>query len=524
MGGDGNAMASSAAAGEGAGGGVKELTEEDSAAILFEKKSAAVLNGSSLLKRLQMVERAVQQNAYHRKQLDYRDLPDVPPLSLGSAYRQSVSQGDTGGGMFGGFGARGGLGSTTPGGDVRIGDGASDGAGGDSFAAGSLGLGGDSNESADEGLGEAERDGVRRLFSYNNSALVQGRAVTSMVWNKVNKDLLAVGYGKLDTYLDPYKAGEAVDEELQGGLVLFWSLRNPEYPEKVLRTNSPVSALQFSKASPMLLAVGLLSGDVLVYDVKRESDWGKPLESSAGMAGGHTGPVWQLSWILKGAERLEVLVSISTDGQVLQWSIKKGLLVNCLMVLARGSRGEGWISRQAAGLCFDFCPDDSTSYVVGTEEGSVYKCSVSYSEQYLDTYLPHSGPVYRIRFAPRWPSLFLTCSADWTMGLFHIKSRQPLFSLRATGHDFPITDAAWCPCNSTIFAAVSQNGFLQLWDLSTSCLDPISQIDTSLDVPSNQGGAAGADVPPSPGGRATATPGLSMPPTPAVRGTHFAST
>ena len=44
--------------------------------------------------------------------------------------------------------------------------------------------------------------------------------------------------------------------------------------------------------------------------------------------GKHTGPVWQLNWIEKergsGDEKTEVLVSISTDGRITQWSIRKG--------------------------------------------------------------------------------------------------------------------------------------------------------------------------------------------------------
>ena len=44
--------------------------------------------------------------------------------------------------------------------------------------------------------------------------------------------------------------------------------------------------------------------------------------------GKHLGPVWQLQWIEKergsGEERAEVLISISTDGRVTQWSIRKG--------------------------------------------------------------------------------------------------------------------------------------------------------------------------------------------------------
>ena len=55
----------------------------------------------------------------------------------------------------------------------------------------------------------------------------------------------------------------------------------------------------------------------------------------------------------------------------------------------------GWISREASGLSFDFVPNDSNTYVVGTEEGTIHKCSISYNEQYLDNYYGHNGPVYR---------------------------------------------------------------------------------------------------------------------------------
>ena len=39
---------------------------------------------------------------------------------------------------------------------------------------------------------------------------------------------------------------------------------------------------------------------------------------------------------MKGIEGLETLVSISTDGTVLEWNLKKGLVVAPLMQLKRG--------------------------------------------------------------------------------------------------------------------------------------------------------------------------------------------
>lgn len=125
-------------------------------------------------------------------------------------------------------------------------------------------------------------------------------------------------------------------------------------------------------------------------------------------------------------ERTETLISISTDGSVLEWTTKKGFAVNTLMQLKRTGmvsglnyveedhtlsnalaqahthlhlhtcththflslsfslslphthihtnisyphhalQGDGWISREAAGLAFDFVPSDPSTYVTGT--------------------------------------------------------------------------------------------------------------------------------------------------------------
>lgn len=43
----------------------------------------------------------------------------------------------------------------------------------------------------------------------------------------------------------------------------------------------------------------------------------------------------QVKWVNKGVERGETLVSISTDGRVVEWSMKKGLSCSPLMVLKR---------------------------------------------------------------------------------------------------------------------------------------------------------------------------------------------
>jgi hypothetical protein len=55
----------------------------------------------------------------------------------------------------------------------------------------------------------------------------------------------------------------------------------------------------------------------------------------------------------------------------------------------------------------------------GTEDGNILKCSISYSEQHLEAYSGHRGPVYRLSYSPYAPHIFLSCSADWTVRIWN---------------------------------------------------------------------------------------------------------
>jgi WD40 repeat protein len=191
---------------------------------------------------------------------------------------------------------------------------------------------------------------------------------------------------------------------------------------------SGVTALDFSLAHPNLLAVGFYDGTVAIYDMRKDTDQAV-LESGQG-AGKHMDAVWQVQWVDKGSEKGESLVSISTDGRVTEWSTKKGLTFTDLILLKRvsnpstntankGEGGEGIISRQASGLCFDFPHGDNQNYLAGTEDGIIHRCSCSYNEQYLDSYFGHTGPVYKIRASPFSSDVFLSCSADWTVRVWN---------------------------------------------------------------------------------------------------------
>ena len=76
------------------------------------------------------------------------------------------------------------------------------------------------------------------------------------------------------------------------------------------------------------------------------------------------------------------------------------------------------VSRTAAALAMDWPPTDPSTYWVGTEEGMVQGCSVTYTEQTRMSMKSHTGPVYSLRVSPFLHSAVLTSAADWSIRLW----------------------------------------------------------------------------------------------------------
>ncbi|NXT33475.1 WDR78 protein, partial [Pelecanoides urinatrix] len=303
--------------------------------------------------------------------------------------------------------------------------------------------------------------------------LTNGHSVSSMAWSKVNPDLLAVGYGAFDF------------KEQKKGLACCWSLKNPMWPERIFQCEHAVTALDFSMASPNLLAVGMRNGSVAIYNVRSCND--AALLDSSESASKHTGPVWQLRWVEEDRDatedgKKERLICISADGRITEWFIQKRLDCMDLMKIKRtGSekkklpgekerKSEGLISQQASGMCFDFHPKDTNFYLAGTEEGHIHQCSCSCNEQFLETYRGHKGPVYKVAWNPFSTDMFLSCSADWSIILWHRDSESPILTFSST--TACVHDIMWSPKSAFIFAAANESR-VEIWDLSVSTLNPV---------------------------------------------------
>nr|XP_025041418.1 WD repeat-containing protein 78 isoform X2 [Pelodiscus sinensis] len=308
---------------------------------------------------------------------------------------------------------------------------------------------------------------LERLWSYTCD-WTNGHNVSSMAWNKLNPDLLAVGYGQFGF------------TEQKKGLACCWSLKNPMWPERIYQCDHGVTALDFSLVNPNLLAVGMYNGTVAIYNVQTRNS--TAILDSSESFDKHIGPVWQVKWIEQdrgttGDDKGEILISISMDGRITKWLLRKGLGCIDLMKLKRTAserkklmgekekKSEALISRQAPGMCFDFHPRDTNIYLAGTEEGYIHKCSCSYNEQFLETYRAHKGPVYKIAWNPFSTDMFLSCSADWSIILWSQDSVRPILTFSSTTS--VVHDIMWSPKSAFVFASVNEDT-VEIWDLSVS--------------------------------------------------------
>lgn len=75
------------------------------------------------------------------------------------------------------------------------------------------------------------------------------------------------------------------------------------------------------------------------------------------------------------------------------------------------------------GTTIAFHPTESLIFLVGTEEGLIYKCSTAYSSMYLAAYEAHHMPVHKIDYNKFNPAIFLSCGADWRIKIWEDQRR-----------------------------------------------------------------------------------------------------
>jgi len=77
-----------------------------------------------------------------------------------------------------------------------------------------------------------------------------------------------------------------------------------------------------------LIAIGDSHGNIAIYNITSPNP--TPIVESMDNEGKHSDIVWELKWVEREGKG-EALISISGDGRVIEWSMKKGLEFTELM-------------------------------------------------------------------------------------------------------------------------------------------------------------------------------------------------
>eukprot|EP00472_Partenskyella_glossopodia_P008179 CAMPEP_0197530928 /NCGR_PEP_ID=MMETSP1318-20131121/33445_1 /TAXON_ID=552666 /ORGANISM="Partenskyella glossopodia, Strain RCC365" /LENGTH=727 /DNA_ID=CAMNT_0043086947 /DNA_START=72 /DNA_END=2255 /DNA_ORIENTATION=+ len=307
------------------------------------------------------------------------------------------------------------------------------------------------------------RGSFERLFTCQYTE-AEGKTVTSMCWSQKYLDMFAVGYGSYEFM-----------PENNGGHICVFSLKNTENPEYSFRTKAGVMSLDFHPSYPNLLACGMYDGTVAAYDITSKT--GEPIFIADDPKKKHWEPVWQVRWKKTLPGKPNAFTSISSDGRIVDWILAKTELVNVeVMTLKAKEVLEGEDETEdkldsgvAGGTCFDVA-SNGTMYVVGTDEGAVRTYSKNYDTECLEKFAGHHHHVYATRWNKFCSRVFLTASEDWHVNLWHTGCKEPIMSFDLGK---PVGDVQWAPYSSTVFACVTDDNCLRLFDLKVDKHEPI---------------------------------------------------
>ena len=272
-------------------------------------------------------------------------------------------------------------------------------------------------------------------------------------------------------------------------------------PEYTFHSNSDILTAKFSPFHPSLIVGGSYSGQVLLWDTRSRTPL--PVQKTpltGASTGGHTHPVYSIS--LVGTQNANNIISCSTDGVVCGWTVDMLSLPQEYLELTTPPPSK---TEDLSPTCMSFPSSDPTSFLAGTEEGTIYPChryDRAGAKAGVDTrlrYRGHTAPVMSLDFHPaRGPvdlgDLVLSSALDWTVKLW--KTRAPSSTSVAAptttsilnpktrdeqiveplldfSREDVVYDARWSPHKPGVFSLVDGAGNVEVWDLTIDTEVPV---------------------------------------------------
>ncbi|KAL1405096.1 hypothetical protein Q8F55_008719 [Vanrija albida] len=328
---------------------------------------------------------------------------------------------------------------------------------------------------------ESEGQKVKLLCAFSDERWTANRSVTGLDWSPKFPELSVASYNR-----NPSAPNDP------DGIVAVWNLHLLERPEFVFHSPSDILSVTFSPFHPNLIFGGSYSGQVLLWDTRTKH---LPVLKTPLSASGHTYPIYAMSIV--GTQNANSLITSSTDGLVCSWQVDMlSQPQEALRLVAPAQNKMDEVSI----TCLDFAENETATFWVGTEEGSVYqvnrfdRAAAKAGLNSEDIYRGHAGPVTGIHFHPSagpidFSDLFLTSSVDWTVKLWRTKAGGSKAAAAATTspsqpagippiHSFEeaddyVFDVKWHRSHPAMFGTVDGTGKFDLWNLNADVEVPI---------------------------------------------------
>ncbi|WVF67263.1 hypothetical protein IAT40_002011 [Kwoniella sp. CBS 6097] len=363
----------------------------------------------------------------------------------------------------------------------------------------------------DGAFDESKGQKVKLFCAFSDERWTHGRSVTDIDWSPKFPELIAASYNKNPS---------AVNDP--DGIVAVWNLHLLERPEFIFHYPSDVLSVTFSPYHPTLIFGGSYSGQVLLWDTRAKH---LPVLKTPLSATGHTYPIYAMKMV--GTQNANNLISSSTDGLICSWLADMLSQPQETLPLTVPSHNK---TDEVSVTCLDFPDNETSTFWIGTEEGSVYqgnrydRASSKAGLNNEEVYRGHAAPVTGLDFHPSTGSidfsdLFLTSSVDWTVKLWRTKASSPSSSSSSNAnaggsasarlkpststsggrggaedrdrnpqlqplHSFEeaddyVFDVKWHPHHPAVFGTVDGSGKFDLWNLNQDVEVPISSTSVS---------------------------------------------
>ncbi|OXB72170.1 UNVERIFIED_CONTAM: hypothetical protein H355_000887 [Colinus virginianus] len=246
--------------------------------------------------------------------------------------------------------------------------------------------------------------------------------VTGVSWNATGS-VVACSYGRMNDG----------DWGTEKSYVCTWNLDrrrlDPQRPDLVVDAASSVMCLAFHPSQPSLIAGGLFSGEVVVWDTSKAED---PLVWRTGMTDDtHTDPVYQVLWLPEAEHGNHIqLLSASTDGKILRWREERA---------GRLAVAEGFA------LVAQQIP----------RSARMKKLSTKY--------------LFCVRWSPVRPLVFAVASGEGEVQLFDLErsSQKPAVRIKQAADQCPVYCLEFNSKQARLLAAGDAAGALKVWQLSS---------------------------------------------------------